>query len=219
MLFRRAERAKSARRIASLIRFENLESRQLLSAAIPTFHPDYIINPNASPNTVEGFTPAQIRQAYDINGIKFSNGTINGDGAGQTIAIVDAFNDPTLVHDVGVFDAQFNLPAINLQIVNQIGNSSPLPATDAGWAGEISLDVEWSHAVAPAAKIILVEANNANVTPDNLMLAVNTAKNIPGVSVVSMSWGGGEFFSFDARKRPANSPATRLSPLRPAISR
>ena len=66
-----------------------------------------------------------------------------------------------------------------------------LPLTDADWAVEIALDVEWAHAIAPGANILLVEANTDNF-PD-LLLAVNRAKVQAGVSVISMSWGGSEF--------------------------
>ena len=104
----------------------------------------------------------------------------------QTIAIVDAYNDPNIVSDLQVFDQQFGLSAASLKVVNQSGGSS-MPTTDAGWAGEISLDVEWAHAMAPAAKILLVEANSASTT--DLMSAVNYARNTAGVSVVSIELG------------------------------
>jgi len=77
--------------------------------------------------------------------------------------------------------------------VNQDGGGN-LPSADAGWAGEISLDVEWAHAIAPAASILLVEANSSDT--NDLMAAVNYARNAPDVSVVSMSWGGSEFFDW-----------------------
>ena len=78
-------------------------------------------------------------------------------------------------------------------MVNQTGGSK-LPSTDSGWAGEISLDVEWAHAIAPGANILLVEASSADTT--DLMAAVDYARHAAGVSVVSMSWGGSEFFSW-----------------------
>ena len=176
--------------------FEPLESRQLLSASTLTLHNNIkILSSATSSTTVQGYTPAQIKKAYGIDQVSFSNGTIAGDGSGQTIAIVDAFNDPTLAADLNVFDQQFGLAAANLTVVNQSGGSS-LPATDAGWAGEISLDVEWAHAIAPGAKILLVEANSDSL--GDLLSAVDTARNSSGVSTVTMSWGGSEFFSFNA---------------------
>src|SRR5207244_2794009 len=74
--------------------------------------------------------------------------------------------------------------------VDQNGGTG-YPALDTGWAGEIALDVEWAHAIAPGASILLVEANSASFA--DLLTAVDTAASYPGVSAVSMSWGGGEF--------------------------
>ena len=146
--------------------------------------------PHAAPQTPEGFSPAQIRQAYGINNITFTGG-VKGDGKGQTIAIVDAFNNPTIVNDLAVFDQTFGLPApSSFKIVNQNGSSavSTLPLNDPGWAGEITLDVEWAHAIAPAANILLVETTD-NLTT-NLLAGVDYARKQPGVVVVSNSWGG-----------------------------
>ncbi len=139
-----------------------------------------------------GFSPGQIRQAYGFTPITF-NGTIQGDGSGQTIALVDAYNQPNISSDLRAFDSMYGLPApASFTVVNQTGGSV-LPAVDAGWGMEESLDVEWAHALAPGANILLVEANT-NSIPD-LMAAVNYARNVSNVSVVSMSWGsnGGEF--------------------------
>ena len=180
-------------------RIEPLESRQLLSAAMPTLHSDAIRLAAAAGSTtttqVDGYSPAQIRRAYGFDqAASFADGTA-ADGTGQTIAIVDAFNDPKIAADLGVFDQQFGLGAPpSLKVVNQTGGGT-LPTTDGGWAGEISLDVEWAHAIAPSANILLVEANSSSLT--DLMTAVDYARNAAGVSVVSMSWGGSEFFSFN----------------------
>ncbi len=174
---------------------EPLEARVLLSAAAPVlFHPDYVPGPADATSTVAGLTPAQVRKAYGFDQLSFSNGAVAADGSGQTVAIVDAYDDPTIVNDLGVFDAQFGLPAPpSINVVNQSGGST-LPTPDAGWAGEIALDVEWAHAMAPKANILLVEANAAD---DSLYAAVDYARHAPGVSVVSMSWGGSEFFQFN----------------------
>src|SRR5262245_17968146 len=85
------------------------------------------------------FTPAQIRHAYGFDQITFSaNGaTIAGDGSGQTIAIVDAYDDPNIQSDLAHFDQSFNLPNAVLVKANPQGQ---LPAADPGWAEEISLD-------------------------------------------------------------------------------
>lgn len=176
---------------------ESLERRQLLSAATEIMRSDAIFLRSADASTdssIQGYFPSQISQAYEFNKITLPNG-VTADGSGQTIAIVDAYNDPKITSDLAVFDQEFGLSAPpSFQIVNQNG-SSKLPVADAGWAGEISLDVEWAHAMAPGANILLVEANTDSLT--NLMDAVNYARNAAGVSVVSMSWGGSEFFGWD----------------------
>lgn len=143
-----------------------------------------------------GNFPSVISQAYGFNQIAFSsNGTtVTGDGSGQTIAIVDAYNDPNIASDLATFDTQFGLAAPpSLTVLNQNGSSTALPSTSASWAQEISLDVEWAHAMAPGAKIVLVEANSSSLS--DLLTAVTTAAHQRGVSVVSMSWGTTEFAS------------------------
>ena len=165
----------------------------LSAAAPPVMHPDYIIRPNVTTG-IMGYSPGQIKSAYGFDQVSLSGGA-TPDGTGQTIAIVDAFDDPNIVSDLATFDSQFGLPAPpSFRVVNQTGGSS-LPQPDAGWAGEISLDVEWSHAIAPGANILLVEATtNSN---SDLVAATDYARHAAGVSVVSMSWGGSEFFSFN----------------------
>lgn len=138
------------------------------------------------------FTPAQIMQAYGFNQIKFTaaQGTsVLADGKGQTIAIVDAYGDPTIAHDLSVFDAKFALPAAPLQTVTPQGQLSV--SGGAGWASETALDVEWAHAVAPGANLLLVEAASASVT--SLVAAVDYARQQTGVVAVSMSWGMNEW--------------------------
>lgn len=178
---------------------ETLESRRLLSGTATlhsdlTYYRNYSAQAAASTSTVQGYSPAQIAHAYGFDQINFSSGAVAGNGAGQTIAIIDAYNDPNIVADLGVFDNQFGLSAPpGFQIVNQSGGTK-LPSTDPGWAGEISLDVEWAHAMAPGANIELVEANSSSTS--DLMAAVNYARHSAGVSVVSMSWGGSEFVNY-----------------------
>ncbi len=176
--------------------FESLENRLMFSTVpVKVLHYDSkIVKFATSAAGIPGYTPAQIRHAYGFDQISFSGGSVAANGAGQTIAIVDAYNDPNIVNDLAVFDNQFGLNAPpSFSIVNQNGGSA-LPATDSGWAGEIALDVEWAHAIAPMANIVLVEANSASV--EDLIGAVNTARSIPSVSTVTMSWGGSEFESF-----------------------
>ena len=162
-------------------------------------YPDYVLlgsnDPGALPLATAGptgTTPTQIRHAYGFDQIRFNGGTVAGDGSGTTIAIVDAYNDPNIANDLHQFDLQFGLPdpPVFTQ-VNQTGGST-LPATNSSsWTNEISLDVEWSHAIAPGANILLVEATNNSNT--NLNAAAAYAAKQPGVVVVSMSFGGAEF--------------------------
>jgi subtilase family serine protease len=186
------------------LRLESLEDRTLLSISASSLaQTDYLINHpagTASPLATAGptgYMPSQIRHAYGFDQITLAGG-VAGDGSGTTIAIVDAFDDPNVANDLQQFDAQFGLPNPSFTKVNQSGGSL-LPAPDSGWASEIALDVEWSHAIAPGANILLVEANDNTV--GNLLAAVKYAAQQPGVVAVSMSWGGGEGFnetSFDS---------------------
>ena len=169
---------------------ESLEIRTLLSAspldgvvALPMLHAA------AQGGTPGGMTPAQIAQAYGFNQIQFSGG-VKGDGSGQTIAIVDAYDDPNIASDLAKFDSQFGLAAP--PSFTKVYQSGYRPQADTGWSQEISLDVEWAHAMAPKAKIVLVEANSASL--GDLLSAVDTARNMSSVSVISMSWGSSEFY-------------------------
>ena len=123
-----------------------------------------------------------------MNNIVF-NGT-PGTGSGQTIAIVDAYDDSNIQSDLNQFDTQFGLPATTVTRVNQTGGTT-YPSVDptGGWELEESLDVEWAHAMAPGANILLVEASSSN--SDDIFAAVSYAS--AHASVVSMSWGGGEY--------------------------
>jgi hypothetical protein len=139
-----------------------------------------------------------VRHAYGFDLISFSsNGsTIAGNGSGQTIAIVDAYDDPNISSDLAAFDQQFGLaapPTFTKVGLNASGTASTttFPTADRGWAGEIALDVEWAHAIAPGANILLVEAYSANLT--DLLNAVDYARKQTGVAAVSMSWGSSEF--------------------------
>jgi len=141
-----------------------------------------------------GLTPSQIRHAYGLD-------QITGDGTGQTIAIIGAYHNPSIFSDLQTFDQQFGIPdPPSFRQVAQDGSLNyPPTAAQAGastiWSEEAALDVQWSHALAPGANIVLIEASS-NSYSDLLAGAVNWARNQPGVSVVSMSFGqtgGGEF--------------------------
>ena len=175
------------------VQLEHLEQRSLLSTAnvLSSLHANttYQLLNAATHATSVSYTPSQIQSAYGFN--KLSN-----DGTGQTIAIVDAYDDPTIQTDLQNFDTTFGLTnPPSLKVMSQTGSTTSLPGTDStkGWEVEESLDVEWAHALAPGAKIVLVEANSASDA--DLFAAVTTAANLAGVSVVSMSFGGGEFSS------------------------
>jgi subtilase family serine protease len=148
--------------------------------------------PDAGAGSIITYTPAQIRTAYGFSSVTLSNGAA-GTGAGQTVAIVDAYNDPNISSDLKAFDSQYGLSAASLKVVSQTGSATSLPTANAGWDLEISLDVEWAHAIAPGANILLVEANSSGL--GDLLTAVNYARDAAGVSVVSMSWGSSEFSS------------------------
>ena len=139
-----------------------------------------------------GYTPTQITSAYGLSGLAFSAGAQTADGTGKTIALIEMYHDPNLTSDLAVFDSAYGLSAPpNITVDNQAGTH-----TDNGWALEESMDVEWAHAIAPGANILVVEASPSNSDSQalaNLMTAVQTANSTPGVAVISMSWGFNEF--------------------------
>ncbi len=158
----------------SLLNHSILSQRDILAVAA-----------SISDGPIGGYTPQQIQSAYGLGGIA-------NQGKGMTIAIVDAYDDPNIFTDVSVFSAQYGLPQMNGANGNPTltkyfpqGSAKP----DAGWSIEIALDVEWAHAIAPNANIDLVEAHDSGY---NLDLADPYAAALPGVVVVSNSWGGSE---------------------------
>ena len=94
------------------------------------------------------YGPDQIRAAYGIQPLL----NAGKDGTGRTIAIIDAYGSPTLAADLAYFDARWGLPAANLTTVYPSGPPDRRIRTSSGWAGETTLDVEWSHAVAPGSE-------------------------------------------------------------------
>jgi hypothetical protein len=168
-----------------------------------------------------GYRPEQIRSAYGFDRVTF--GSIAGNGAGQTIAIVVAYDDPGLVDsaaahfstsDLAAFDRQFGLPdPPSFTKLNQNGGTTGLPGTDpagpgsssGNWEYEAAMDVEWAHALAPLASIVLVEANSNN--GDDLYAATATAAGLPGVSTVSLSWGSPESSDETSSDRDFQRPA------------
>ncbi|MGZ2743980.1 S53 family peptidase [Burkholderia stagnalis] len=149
--------------------------------ARPPFH----TKPRASTAAVSGLTPAHTRHAYGFDAIA-------NQGDGMVVAIVDAYDDPKIEADLGVFSNAFSLPACTTLngCFTKVYARGVRPKTDPGWSLEMSLDVEWVHAIAPKARIILVEAASASF--NDLLAAVDVAVK-RGASVVSMSFGGNEF--------------------------
>jgi subtilase family serine protease len=215
-----------------LLQLEELETRALLSASSATpvpqgtaaanevVQPSLIVYPQSGPGhpqatpAISGYTPTQIQQAYGVSSL-LSGGT---NGKGETIAIVDAYYDPDIVNDAKTFNTQFSLQQFNvtggptLKVVASGGGSASKLSQDStgGWQLETSLDVEWAHAIAPQANILLVEAPSESLT--DLMGAVQYAANQPGVVTVSMSWGEYEVSnesSYDSYFKPKTSSNTK----------
>jgi hypothetical protein len=219
---RRPRAVRPRRERSAQLLLESLENRLVLSNLQPTYreyhapgtYPSWM-TPSplgilpfdfGSPTPV-GYTPQQIRTAYGLNNITL--GGKPGDGTGQTIAIVDAYDDPSFLDstdpnfsssDLAQFDQAFGLPdPPSFTKYNENGQTTNLPGTDPAGAGNLdgnweieeALDIEWAHAIAPGAAIDLVEAESTSNS--DLFTAVSTAASLPGVSVVSMSWGLDEF--------------------------
>ncbi|MGD0461355.1 MAG: S53 family peptidase [Tepidisphaeraceae bacterium] len=184
-------------RIAAVVRrvaMEVLEPRTLFSSAVTVL------------------TPAEVRSAYGFSQVYFTvGGTKTGAwGAGQKIAIVDAYGDPTISSDLKSFDAAIDLGNGDAagNFVLSVATPEGTPATNGGWALEQSLDVEWAHVIAPQADIVLVEARSSSFT--DLMNAVNYASSLTGVVAVSMSWGGSEFSGEQSYDSYFTTPAGHL---------
>ena len=170
------------------LQFERLEERLALSASVGSFveTPTLTLTPAAAKKPVHsavpiGLTPQQVRDAYGFSNLTFGN--VVGDGSGQTIAIVDAFNAPNIMSDLATFDRTFGLADPPSLHVIQQQKGKKLPKNDKGWSQEISLDVEWAHAIAPVLNIVLIET----VSAAELFNGVNYARHLPGVSVISLS--------------------------------
>jgi subtilase family serine protease len=147
--------------------------------------PPLYARPNGAAGPTWGFQPNAVRHAYGFD-------LLANQGKGQVLAIVDAFDDPNAEADLAVFDRQFGLPDCTTanSCFRKVYATGRKPAVDAGWSMEMALDVEWAHAMAPQARIILVEA--ASNRMNDLFSAINVAVQ-NGASVVSLSWGCPEY--------------------------
>jgi subtilase family serine protease len=139
----------------------------------------------ATPN---GYGPSDLRSAYALPSATA--------GGGQTVAIVDAYDDPNAEADLNVYRSNYGISSCTtangcFRKVGQDGGST-LPRANGGWAQEISLDLDMASAVCPNCKILLVEASSNLFT--NLAAAEDTAARL-GASVISNSYGGSEFSS------------------------
>lgn len=132
-------------------------------------------------STPQGFTPVQIRHAYGVD-------QLTNQGEGQVIGIVDGYNYPNAEADLAVFSTQFDLPACTVAngCLTIVYASGTVPPTNAGWTGETSLDLQWAHAIAPQAKLLLVLGKNGNT---GTLLEAVTVAAANGASVINMSWG------------------------------
>ncbi|HTQ30636.1 MAG TPA: chitobiase/beta-hexosaminidase C-terminal domain-containing protein [Opitutaceae bacterium] len=126
-----------------------------------------------------GYTPQQLRHAYGFD-------QLGATGSGQIIAIVDAYGSPTIQSDLDTFCAAFGIASTTVLVYNPQGQ----PPVNSGWGSETSLDVEWAHAIAPYATIVVVDAKSSSTS--DLLGAVDFAVSL-GAKQVSMSWGGSEF--------------------------
>jgi len=137
-----------------------------------------------------GYGPPQLQPAYNLPS--------STAGAGESVAVVDAFNDPNAVSDLATYRSSWGLAACNtstgagcLSVVNQKGKASPLPQNSGstGWATEESLDVDMVAAICPKCHIYLVEANSPTIK--NLGTSVDSAVSL-GAKFVSNSYGGSQ---------------------------
>ena len=159
---------------------------------------------NAQPKELPPFpgfffeTPASIACVYNLvqhprNGCNPDQTAENPSGGSGALAVVDAFDDPNAASDLAAFSAQFGLPAADFHVIFA-GGTRPKVDPTGGWELEESLDIEWAHAMAPNAKIFLVESNSNSF--EDLFTAVILAGQLvasSGGGQVSMSFGGGEF--------------------------
>ncbi|HEY4389682.1 MAG TPA: S53 family peptidase [Ktedonobacteraceae bacterium] len=170
-------------------------------------HPSYAVEGTATPGMLlpcesataqyRCYTPEQIQTAYDADPL-YQHGI---DGAGRSIVIIDAFQSPTLRHDLHKFDQIFGLPdpQLNIYAPEGLAPFNQKDPTQVSWAAEITLDVEWAHAIAPGATINLVLANPQVDTSQtfsgfllNMLQATRFAVENNLGDVISQSFGGNE---------------------------
>jgi subtilase family serine protease len=132
--------------------------------------------------TPSGVTPAEIKKIYNLPAT----------GGKGTIALIDAYDDPNAEGDLAIFDKQYNVPSCTTANgCFEKHTMASAVAANSEWSMETALDVQWAHAIAPKAKILLVEAKTPSGA--NLLSAIDYARSRKDVVAISMSWGGQEF--------------------------
>ncbi|RQO53678.1 peptidase S53 [Paucibacter sp. KBW04] len=176
------------------------------------------VSPMAGSGVVSTYSPAQIRAAYGLPALPVAGASLTAAqaaqlGAGQTVYIVDAYHDPYIAAELAAFNSKFGLPTCTTKAIasstalplaaasskacefSQVystpagGMTASAPAYNSGWATEIALDVQWAHAIAPLARIVLIESADASL---NALLGAVKLANAMGPGVVSMSFGANE---------------------------
>ncbi len=153
-----------------------------------------------------GLTPALLHAAYSLPTATFPSSQ-------QTVAVVDAFNDPTAESDLAVYDKEFGLPACTtsngcFRKLDEQGKTSPLPATNGGWSTEITLDVQMAHAICQSCHVMLVEAGSTSFA--DLGAAVDAAVNA-GATEISNSYGGAEESGYAVYNAPYDHPGVVIT--------
>jgi len=157
------------------------------------YAPNGIIEPAANPG---GETPGSLACVYNLvsqtPGCVIANSGLVPSGGSGVIVIVDAYDYPSAAADLATFSTEFGLPQANFTV--QYASGKPANGCRSGWQGEEALDIEWAHAMAPNAAIVLMEATSASNTA--LYAAVSKANAYiaahGGKGEISMSWGGSE---------------------------
>ena len=228
----RRNRTQLSRRFRLSAHLESLECRQLLSASplapaahasLPAAQPASLlvqpsslsINKPAVTTANAVYTPLQLRVAYGVT-------SVPNQGQGTTIAIVDAYADPDITSDLALFSTDFGLPQLDgvggdgtFSILTPTGQPAPAAPTAGTWDVEESLDVEYAHSIAPYANIDLIEASTpsgddlfaAEVDGQSYESGEYYAKNLPGVDVITNSYGLSEFNGETAYDTEFSQPA------------
>jgi subtilase family serine protease len=164
-----------------------------------------VFTPDAVGANISGYGPADLQAAYALPS--------STAGAGQTVAIVDAYDDKHAEADLKVYRKHFNLPVCTtlngcFKRLNQSGNPGPYPPANTGWAQEISLDLDMVSAVCPKCHILLIEAQAASF--NDLAASVDTAARL-GATAISNSYGGGEYPSETSDQAHFNHPGIMIT--------